>query len=122
MGRTAAVVLGLLLVAAGGGKLASPTWPRQAAELGAPALAAPVVPWIELALGAALLVGVWLRPAAIAAGVLLLAFTALVAVRLKQGRRPPCACFGGRSTRPIGAWTVLRNLSMLALAVVAATA
>ena len=44
MVTVAAVVLGVLLVAAGTGKLLSPTWPEQAAQLGAPTVAVPVVP------------------------------------------------------------------------------
>lgn len=114
----AAVVLGVVLLAAGIGKLLSPTWPEQAAQLGAPAVAVPTVPWIEVVLGALLVTGVARRPAAVAAGSLLGAFTALVAVRLAQGRRPPCACFGGRSTRPIGAWTIVRNVAMVLLALI----
>jgi hypothetical protein len=49
-------------------------------------------------------------------------FTVLIGVRLAQGRRPPCACFGRMSTRPIGPGTLVRNIVLLALAVVAATA
>jgi hypothetical protein len=75
------------------------------------------VPWIEVGLGA-LLVVQWSRPlvAALAAA-LLLVFSALLVVRLAQGRRPPCACFGGFSTRPIGPWSVVRNVALVGLAV-----
>ena len=44
--------------------------------------------------------------AALVAAVVLCAFTALIVVRLAQGRRPVCACFGALSARPIGAATV----------------
>jgi hypothetical protein len=57
--------------------------------------------------------------AAVAAG-LLVAFTALLAVRLLQGRRPPCACFGTLSSKPIGWANVARNAVFLALAAVVA--
>ena len=120
MARAAALLLGLLLLGAGAGKLASPTWPRQAAELGAPRRAVPIVPGVELALGALLLVGLARTAVALAAGALLAVFTGLIVLRLAQGRRPPCACFGGRSTRPIGAWTIARNAAMLILALLAA--
>jgi hypothetical protein len=43
-------------------------------------------------------------------------------VQLAQGRRPPCACFGGRTARPIGPLTVVRNAAFLAVAVVAIAA
>ena len=53
---------------------------------------------------------------------LLVGFTGLIGLRLSQGRRPPCACFGGRTARPIGPLTILRNLGFLALAAVAIAA
>lgn len=117
----AAVLLGIAMLVAGGGKLASPSWPEHARGLGAPAWAVPVVPWIELGLGA-LLVVQWSQPlvAALAAA-LLLVFTALLVRRLAEGHRPPCACFGGFSTRPIGPWSVVRNAVLLGLAIIAMT-
>ena len=62
------------------------------------------------------------RPLAAVAAVLLVGFTGLIGLRLSQGRRPPCACFGGRTARPIGPLTILRNLGFLALAAVAIAA
>lgn len=122
MGTVAGVVLGVVFLAAGGAKLASPTWPEQARQLGAPQPVAAGIPWIELALGALLVAGVARRPLAAAAAVLLVGFTGLIGLRLSQGRRPPCACFGGRTARPIGPLTILRNLGFLALAAVAIAA
>ena len=55
--------------------------------------------------------------AAAVAAVLLVAFTVLLVVRLPQGRRPPCACFGALTTKPIGWGNVVRNAIFLALAV-----
>jgi hypothetical protein len=46
----------------------------------------------------------------------LLAFTSLLILRLSQGRRPPCACFGAWSAKPIGWRDVARNTAFLALA------
>jgi len=113
----ASVVLGLAMLAAGAAKLASRTWPADARGIGAPAWTVPLVPWVELSLGALLVVDV-LRPlVAIATAVLLAAFTALLSVRLTRGERPPCACFGRLSTRPISWWSVARNLVLIALAV-----
>ena len=117
METIASVVLGLAMLAAGAAKLASRTWPADARGLGAPAWTVPLVPWVELSLGALLVVDV-LRPlVAIATAVLLAAFTALLSVRLTRGERPPCACFGRLSTRPISWWSVARNLVLIALAV-----
>jgi hypothetical protein len=115
----ASVLLGVAFLVAGGSKLAAgPTWPEQARGLGAPAMAVPALPWLELALGAVLVV----QLAPVAAGtlslVLLGAFTALIVRRLAQGRHPPCACFGAWSARPLGWGHVARNLALAALAVV----
>ena len=115
----AAVLLGIAMLVAGGGKLASPSWPEHARGLGAPAWSVPVVPWIEIGLGA-LLVVQWSRPlVAAATAALLLVFSVLLALRLAEGRRPPCACFGGFSTRPIGPWSVVRNAVLIGLAIIA---
>ena len=88
--------------------------------MGVGRLVAGVVPWVELALGG-LLVAQLQRPvAAWGAVALLLAFTALIALRLAQGRRPPCVCFGGFSAKPIGALHLVRNVVFIAIAVLAA--
>lgn len=50
---------------------------------------------------------------------LLVAFTGFVAVRLAQGRRVPCPCFGASRAEPIGGRTLARNLALIAVAVVA---
>ena len=119
----AGVVLGAVLLLSGALKLAAgPRWTAQAVELGSPAIAVPVVPWVEIGLGALLVTGVWRPVVALAAAALLTAFTVLLVVRLGQGRRPPCACFGAWSTRPIGAGAVARNVVLIALAILAATA
>ncbi len=118
MASVAGVVLGVVLLLAGAGKLASPTWPEQARVLGAPRPAAIGVPWLEVVLGALLAVGVARRAVAAVAAGLLGVFTVLLVVRLAQGRRPPCACFGGRTPRPIGPLSVVRNLALVGLAAV----
>jgi uncharacterized membrane protein YphA (DoxX/SURF4 family) len=114
------VVLGGVMVAAGIGKLSNRSWPAQARALGAPAIAVPVVAPLELALGAALVVGVFPRLAGTAVAALLAAFTVLLAVRLREGLHPPCACFGGRRPRPIDGWSVARNGLLIAAALVPA--
>ena len=118
-GRLAAVVLGIVLLVAGIAKRADRGWPRDAAALGTPPWAIPVLPWFEILLGAVLVSGL-ARPAAAAlAGLVLLGFTGLLVLNLARGRRPPCACFGASSRRPIGLASLVRNLALLALAVVA---
>jgi uncharacterized membrane protein YphA (DoxX/SURF4 family) len=117
----AGFVLGAVLLVSGGSKLAAgPQWAAQATAIGAPAVAVPVVPWVELGLGALLLSGV-VRPAvALAAAAMLVVFTGLLAWRVAEGRRVPCACFGRRSTRPVGLGSIARNMVLIALALLAA--
>jgi len=118
-GTVASIVLGAVFLLAGGSKIAAgPAWPRQAVELGAPRAVAMVVPWWELGLGALLVAQVARRPVAVAALATLIAFTAMIALRLSQGRRPPCACFGAWSAKPIGIGHIARNAAFAAIAVV----
>jgi hypothetical protein len=115
----ASVLLGIAFLVAGGSKLAAGVaWPEQARGLGAPSLVVPALPWLELALGAALVVQLVPVVAGTLAIVLLGAFTALIVRRLAQGRHPPCACFGAWSAKPLGWGHVARNLVLVALAVV----
>jgi len=119
----ASVVLGLAFVVAGGAKLAAgDEWPAQARGLGAPLIAIPIVPWIELVVGAALVFRLIPPWPALAALVLLAAFSALIGRRLMHGEHPPCACFGAWSARPIGPMNLVRNagLALLGLASLAA--
>jgi uncharacterized membrane protein YphA (DoxX/SURF4 family) len=115
----ARIVVGIVFVIAGASKLAAgPAWPRQARELGAPRFTVAPVPWIELAIGASLAAGA-IRPIpALAAIVMLLAFSVLLVLRIREGRRPACACFGAWSERPIGPAHLARNAVLLVLAVV----
>jgi hypothetical protein len=53
---------------------------------------------------------------AVAALVLLLAFTVAITMSLARGERPPCHCFGQLHARPIGWHTVVRNALFAAVA------
>lgn len=119
-GLVASIIVGLAFVAAGGSKVAAgPTWPATAKEMGAPAFTIPFVPWVELAVGAALLAQLAVPVPAVAALLLLIVFTALIVVRLSDEDRPSCACFGSWSAEPIGRIHVIRNAILMALAVLA---
>lgn len=119
----AAILLGAAFLAAGGAKIAAgPAWPTQAAALGAPALVVPFVPWLEILVGATLAAQIARPVMAGVATVMLLAFTTLLVVRLAQGKRPPCACFGSWSAKPLGWKHLVRNAVLLTLALVAAAA
>jgi hypothetical protein len=116
----AAVVLGATFVLAGAAKLAAgSTWRAQAVQLGAPAWVAPIVPWAELLVGAALVSQLVEPVAAALALAMLLAFTALIGVRLARGEHPPCACFGAWSATPVGPRHLVRNAALLIVGIVA---
>lgn len=118
----AAVVVGGVLLLAAISKLARPQlWRAQSAGLGVPWTVAVLVPFVELSLGALLLVQLHRQVVAWAAVVLFVAFSALLARRLAQGQHPPCACFGSLSSKPIGPGQLARNALFVALAILAAT-
>lgn len=122
MGAIAAVVTGLVFLIAAITKLAAPAaWHAQASDLGVPPAVSRAVPYVEALLGALLLVQFQRQVVAWCAVAVLVAFTTLLVVRLAQGRRPPCACFGSLTPKPIGAASVARNLVFIAVAVLAAT-
>lgn len=77
-----------------------------------------MVPWVELIVGAMFAFGIMAPWSALAAGALLFAFTALIARRLADGSRPPCGCFGLRSTRPLGPVDLVRNTALIGLVLV----
>ncbi len=116
----ASVIVGLVFLLAGASKIAAgPEWPVQARGLGAPSFAISVVPWIEIAIGAVLVVQVARRPAALAATAMLIAFTLLILMKIAQGRRPSCACFGAWSAKPLGVGHVVRNSVLIVLGILA---
>lgn len=70
-----------------------------------------LVPVIELGWAAALLSGLVMRTALVAAAVLLLCFCIAMALVLAAGRQPDCACGVGRD-RPVGPALITRNLAL----------
>jgi uncharacterized membrane protein YphA (DoxX/SURF4 family) len=119
-GLGASILLGLVFVVSGGAKIAAgPSWPQQARALGAPRSVVPVLPWVEIVLGAVLVTQLAPVAAGVVALVVLVAFTALIVRRLSEGEHPPCACFGAWSAKPLGPGHVVRNVVFMALGVVA---
>ncbi|MDQ3177060.1 MAG: hypothetical protein M3Q72_05860 [Actinomycetota bacterium] len=95
-------------------------WVQQATTFGAPAFVAPLVPYVELAVGALVatqLADPWPSWVAVA---LLAAFTAAIVTNLARGRHPPCACFGSLTPGPISWVDVARNTLLIVIALVAA--
>ncbi|MGY1855444.1 MauE/DoxX family redox-associated membrane protein [Modestobacter sp. SYSU DS0290] len=101
LATAARLLLGVVLVVAGGLKLPDPAAAERAVRayrLLPETLVAPVafgLPVLEIAVGLALLAGVFLRTAAVAAAVLMLVFLAAVGSAWARGLQIDCGCFGG---------------------------
>lgn len=113
------VVVGGLLLVSGAAKLRQPSWPATARAFGTPRVVVPVLPWIELVLGALLVAQIGGRWIALAALALLATFTIAIGVQLIRGHRVPCGCFGEASAGPVGTMTMARNVALCALTLVA---
>ena len=119
----AAIIVGAAMLFAGAAKIAAgPAWPAQAATLGAPPAVVPFVPWLEIVVGALLAAQVARPVLASVAVAMFLAFSALLALRLRQGQHPPCACFGSWSAKPLSWRHLVRNGVLIAVAIVAIVA
>lgn len=121
-------VAGLLLAAtfllAAAGKLFDRTGTRSALiEFDVPAqfagIAARLLPAAELATALALVFRPSARIGAIAAAALLAIFTAAIFRVVRAGRAPDCHCFGQLHSAPAGRRALVRNATLLALAVFA---
>lgn len=117
VGVIASIAIGAMFVFSGGAKLADrPGWLRQSGDLGVDRRLAQLVPWYELVLGALLLSGVARPWPAVVAVLTLAVFTWFLARRMLDGTRPPCACFGSKSQRPLGRRHLVRNAALLVVA------
>jgi len=113
-------ILGITFLVAGLAKLASPqTAATAVAEFGAPAFARPLLrflPHLEVVVAASLAFAATAWFGAWTAAALLMVFIAAIQINLARGRRPDCNCFGQVRPAPISAFTVLRNVVLLAIA------
>jgi uncharacterized membrane protein YphA (DoxX/SURF4 family) len=97
----ARLLLGVVLVVAGALKLPDPAAAMRAVRayrLLPEALVGPVafgLPVLEMAVGLALLAGVFVRTAAVASAVLMVVFLAAVGSAWARGLQIDCGCFGG---------------------------
>jgi uncharacterized membrane protein YphA (DoxX/SURF4 family) len=116
------LVLGAIFVYAAYVKLKAP-WQLfamsidsyQVLPLGMAEMAAHVIPWLELALGLLLIVGIGLRISGTIAALILGTFFALMLRAYFKGMQIDCGCFGPGET--ISWKTLLRDGSMVADAV-----
>jgi len=115
-------VLGAVFLYAAYTKLRDP-WPLFAASIDAyrvlPEWAvvavARTLPWLELALGAVLLIGVWLRYTSVAAAAMLGVFLVLMISAYVRGLEISCACFG--PDEAIGPKSLARDTLLAAMAI-----
>jgi len=79
------------------------------------ALTAPLayaLPFVEVAIGLYLLVGLFVRPVALFACALMLLFIAAMAQASARGLSLDCGCFGALSRQRVGTWTILRDAAL----------
>ncbi|MRG90720.1 MauE/DoxX family redox-associated membrane protein [Polyangium spumosum] len=117
------LALGGMFLAAGALKFSDPT--SFALEIHnyqllpdlAPLLAA-TLPAVEIVLGLALVVAPrpWARASALGAALVLGVFTVAVASAVARGVNIDCGCFG-EGSGPVTMWTVLRDVALVAAAV-----
>ena len=119
LGNAAGVLLGVVLLAAGASKLFDKQWAERERTLGSPAWALPFVAPVEIVLGALIAVRVARPLLAIAGMMLMMTFTVFLLIKWDERRGEPCNCFGAMSKRPASAWTIVRNIALIALALVA---
>ncbi len=117
--------LATLFALAGTAKLASRDATREAiVAFGLPRRFVPaaafVLPTAELSLSAALFLPAAARWGAVGAITLLALFSLLIGASLARGRHPDCNCFGRLGAARVGWRSLLRNVALLAVAVIAA--
>jgi uncharacterized membrane protein YphA (DoxX/SURF4 family) len=120
VGNVAGVVVGLVLLMAGATKIFDKTWREREGGHGTPAWLLPLVPPVEMVLGALVAVRIARPVVGLAAMLLLIVFTIFLVVKWDERSGEPCNCFGSWSKRPTSAWTIVRNLALIALALAAA--
>src|SRR4051794_18874438 len=58
-----------------------------------------VIPWLELLCGVFLIFGIWTQTVGIVISILLILFTAAIAINLAHGNAIECGCFGHAATK-----------------------
>lgn len=116
LARLCAAIVGAVLAYAGANKVTTfRQWQQDAKRQNVPALIANVLPILELAIGAALVV---LKPQPAVLGLatlLLLVFTVYLSAQVIGKSQVPCACFGARVVRAPSWRDVARNFVLIAL-------
>jgi hypothetical protein len=121
------LLLAVVFAVAAAGKLVNrPRTLETLGEFGVPALirgpVAVALPLAELAIAVTLLPAATAAWAALAAALLLAAFTSAVLRVLARGGQVDCNCFGSLGPSRISGWTAVRNAVLFAIAVAVAAA
>ena len=82
-------------------------------------LLAITLPWIEIVMGLALVLGIRNRAAAVLSAVLMAVFTVAVGQAVARNLDIECGCFGTADAQEVGVKKLLQNVGMLAVAVIA---
>ncbi|HJW43968.1 MAG TPA: MauE/DoxX family redox-associated membrane protein [Geothrix sp.] len=123
----ARLILGLVFLLAALPKIADPPgfakaiWAYELVPAWGLNLLALGLPWLECFAALALVLGFWVRAAALWAGLMLIAFTAALTLNLARRHPVDCGCFGQAAPKTEAArladmrWAVLRDLGLLLL-------
>jgi uncharacterized membrane protein YphA (DoxX/SURF4 family) len=120
------IALGLTFVVAGGLKIGhADVFASQIAgfELLPQALVAPLallLPFVEVLVGAYLIIGLFTRAAAVAAAILLAVFDTAIALAVVRGLHASCGCFGPADQTTTSWAEVARDAAIVVVAVVIA--
>jgi hypothetical protein len=121
-------VCGIVLLISGVGHLGNPYFFLSAvlhydlAKGNAAVVVAATVPFVEIGLGAFLLVGVCMGAALIATSVLMAVFTCAQVISLARGLQITCGCFGIHASEVIGPVSLVRTIGFMVLAMAGAFA
>ncbi len=75
-----------------------------------------ILPWVEMVVGGALILGVWMPGASLLACGLLASFVCVLLVNLAKGIDVDCGCFSTASSEAGNTnWYLLRDLALLAM-------
>jgi len=118
---TARLLLAALFLLAGVTKLFNlPATRRALADFGLPLRMIPLfsiaLPILELAIAVLLVPQSWAWWGAAGALILLVAFTAVMAITLARGKKPECHCFGELYSAPISLSSIARNTILVSIA------
>jgi putative oxidoreductase len=77
-------------------------------------LVAITLPWIEIAAGLLLIIGIWRISSAWLINLMTLMFIAAIAAAVARGLSIECGCFGTVGGRKVGLWAIAEDVALLA--------